>query len=231
MKILGIDTSGAVASVAVLDENNLLGEYSINHKKTHSQKLIPMINELFNSLDLRPSDIDAFAVSVGPGSFTGLRIGISTIKGMSQALNKPVIAVPTLEGLAHNIAAYDGYICPLIDARNDNVYAAVYSFDKNTGMMNKHSEYMALHILELFEQLDNKKTIIFLGDAARKFENIIKGKMGDKAEFAENHLLLPKASSVAYAGYKKFSVGQIDSCISIQPLYIRASQAERMFKG
>ena len=231
MKILGIDTSGSIASVAVLENDSFLGEYSINDKKTHSQKLMPMVNELFNSLELKPLDIDAFAVSVGPGSFTGLRIGISTIKGMAQALDKPVIGVPTLEGLAYNVLAYAGSICPIIDARNDNVYTAIFSFDKTNKILQRHSEYMALHIQELIARLENEGQVIFLGNAAQKFKHTIKEKLKSRAEFAENHLSLPKASSIAFAGYKSLIAGQVDSFISIKPLYVRSSQAERMYNG
>jgi len=232
VKILGMDTSCSIASVAVLENDSFLGEYSINHKKTHSQKLMPMMNELFNNLEIKPSDIDAFAVSVGPGSFTGLRIGISTIKGMAQALEKPVIGIPTLEGLAYNVLAYDGCICPIIDARNDNVYTAIFSYDKDKKIMHRHSDYMALHIQELITKLENEQKIIFLGDAAQKFEHTIKEKLEIRAEFAGNHLSLPKASSIAYVGYKTLiQQGQVDSYISIKPLYVRSSQAERMFRG
>jgi tRNA threonylcarbamoyladenosine biosynthesis protein TsaB len=230
VKILGMDTSSSIASVAVLDNDSFLGEYSINHKRTHSQKLMPMMNELFDSLELKPLDIDAFAVSIGPGSFTGLRIGISTIKGMAQALGKPVIGVPTLEGLAYNVLAYEGCICPIIDARNDNVYTAIFSYDKNKKILQRHSDYMALHIQELIAKLEKEQQIIFLGDAAQKFEHTIKEKLENRAEFAGNHLSLPKASSIAYAGFKSLEEGQVDSFISIKPLYIRSSQAERMYK-
>ena len=230
MKILSLDTSGTVASVAILDENVILGEYNINHNKTHSQKLMPMVNDLLNNLELKPADIDIFSVSVGPGSFTGLRIGIATVKGMAQALNKPVIGIPTLDGLAFNLAGYSGNICPIIDARNDNIYIALYTFNKYDLTLNMHVDYKALHIDELLNILSNKEPIIFLGDGVLKHKEYLKEKLGTVASFAPSHNLLQRASSVGMAAFTKAKSGQLESYIDVLPLYLRASQAERLFK-
>src|SRR3989339_1180270 len=147
MKILAIDTSGIIAAVAVLDESKLLAEYILNHKKTHSVKLMPMIKEIISNLDLTLSEIDVFAASNGPGSFTGLRIGITTIKSMAYALKKPVISVPTLDALANNINKTDNLICPIIDARNNQVFTALYEWkDKK---LIKITDYMGIDIKEL----------------------------------------------------------------------------------
>ena len=227
MKILGMDTSGSTASVAVIDDTTLLGEYSINHKKTHSQKLMPMLDELLRSLALKPGDLDAFAISIGPGSFTGLRIGIATIKGIAHPLDKPVLSVPTLDGLAFNIAGYDGLICPIIDARNDNVYTAIYKYNKDASTLSRKSEYMALHINDLLSQFKNDEKVMFLGDTNEKFKSIIQDKVNN-SEFAPIHLALQKASSIAFAGLEKFKAGQIDTYSGIKPLYVRPSQAERL---
>ena len=229
MKILSLDTSGAIASVAVLDENIILGEYSINHQKTHSQKLMPMVSDLLNCLELALKDIDIFAVSIGPGSFTGLRIGIATVKGMAQALNKAVIGIPTLDGLAYNLAGFSGNICPIIDARNDNIYTALYTFNQNDLTLIKHIDYKALHIDELLNILSNKESITFLGDGVLKHEKYLKDKLGTAASFAPRHNLLQKASSVGMAAYNKALSGQLESYINVLPLYLRASQAERLY--
>lgn len=230
MKILSLDTSGAVASVAVLDEGVVLGEYSINHKKTHSQKLMPMLGELLRNLELNPADIDIFSVSTGPGSFTGIRIGIAAVKGMAQALNKPVIGVSSLEGLAYNVSAFPGWICPIIDARNDNVYTAVYSFKEDSTGIKRITGYMAAHINDVLETLIDGNQTIFLGDGVFKLRNIISEKLGNKAVFSASHLLLQKAGSVGLAAYNKALSGQFDSYISVLPLYLRVSQAERLYK-
>lgn len=128
MKILGLDSSGLVAGVAVVEDGILLAEYNVNYKKTHSQTLLPMLDEVRKMLELDMDTIDAIAVASGPGSFTGLRIGSATAKGMGLALDKPIVEVPTLEGLAYNLCGTQARVCPLMDARRNQVYTAVYEF-------------------------------------------------------------------------------------------------------
>lgn len=229
MKILSLETSGTVASAAVLDNNNILGEYSVNHKRTHSQKLMPMVSELLESLELEPAEIDLFSVSTGPGSFTGLRIGISTIKGMAHALDKPVVGIPTLDSLAYNLATFPGYICPLIDARNENVYTSLFSFGSDERNLIRHTDYMALHINDLIPQLPVKSPVAFLGDGAFKFQDLISKKLGKNAVFAPRHLALQRAGSVGIAAYIKALSEQLESYMSIVPFYLRVSQAERLY--
>lgn len=129
VKILGLDSSGLVASVAVVEEDVLLAEYTTNYKKTHSQTLLPMLDELRRMIELDLDTLDGIAVASGPGSFTGLRIGSATAKGLGLALNKPLIEVPTLEGLAWNLCGTDRLVCPLMDARRNQVYTAAYEFE------------------------------------------------------------------------------------------------------
>ena len=128
MKILGLDSSGLVAGVAIVEDNVLLAEYTTNYKKTHSQTLLPMLAELREMIDLDMESIDAIAIAAGPGSFTGLRIGAATAKGLGLALDKPLVEVPTLEGLAYNLCGTDKLVCPLMDARRNQVYTGVYEF-------------------------------------------------------------------------------------------------------
>src|SRR5699024_3340131 len=126
-----LDTSTHMATCAVIDENRILGEYSLNQDMTHSEKLVPMIKEVLDSLDLKVSDIDLYGVSIGPGSFTGLRIGVATIKAFAHLFDKPVVAVSTLEALAFNLP-YNETVVPMMDARRDRVYTGIYSWkDKN----------------------------------------------------------------------------------------------------
>lgn len=231
MKILAIDSSGAVASAAVLENSIVLGEYSINNKLTHSQKLMPMIDQLLKSLDLKPVDIDIYSCAIGPGSFTGLRIGISIVKGMAQALNKPVVGIPTLDGLSWNLSGFSGYICPIIDARNDNVYTAVYSSGLSDTGISLESEYKAIHIDELVEILSKDKPVAFLGDGVFKFQELLKKNLGNNCFIPSPHLLLQKSSSVGYAAYRMALSGKLDSAYSLTPLYIRSSQAERIKCG
>ena len=126
MKILALDSSGMVASVAVVEEDRLLAEYTVNYKKTHSQTLLPMLNEIGQMTELDLNTVDAIAVAGGPGSFTGLRIGSATAKGLGLALDKPLVHVPTLEGMAYNLFGTDKVICPMMDARRNQVYTGIY---------------------------------------------------------------------------------------------------------
>ena len=128
MKILGLDSSGLVAGVAVAEDGELVAEYTINYKKTHSQTLLPMLDALRNMIELDMHTVDAIAVASGPGSFTGLRIGSATAKGLGLALDKPLVEVPTLEGLAWNLYGTDKVVCPIMDARRNQVYTAAYEF-------------------------------------------------------------------------------------------------------
>lgn len=128
MRILGLDSSGIVASVAVVEDDVLVAEYTINYKKTHSQTLLPMLDEIVKMTELDLESIDAIAVAAGPGSFTGLRIGSATAKGLGLALKKPLVAIPTVEGLAYNLYDTPGLICPIMDARRKQVYTGIYRF-------------------------------------------------------------------------------------------------------
>ena len=130
MKIIALDSSGLVASVALLEDTGLVGEYNIQYKKTHSQTLLPMLEELKDQVELELSTVDAIAIASGPGSFTGLRIGSATAKGLAYALQIPIIEIPTLQGLACNLYGTDKLVCPIMDARREQVYTGIYAFEK-----------------------------------------------------------------------------------------------------
>ena len=131
MRILAIESSAVTASVAIMDETTLIAEYTINHKMTHSQTLLPMIDEIFSMIQMKPEDVDVIAVSEGPGSFTGLRIGAATGKGIALALDKKMVSVPTLAAMAYNLYGDDRYICPVMDARRKHLYSGIYTFEGN----------------------------------------------------------------------------------------------------
>ncbi|NLZ82438.1 MAG: tRNA (adenosine(37)-N6)-threonylcarbamoyltransferase complex dimerization subunit type 1 TsaB, partial [Clostridiales bacterium] len=150
MKLLSLDSSGLVASVAIVTEEAVLAEYTVNYKKTHSQTLLPMLDEIVKMLEMDLSEVDGIAVSAGPGSFTGLRIGSATGKGLGLALGKPIIPVPTLEGLAYNMAWSDKLICPMMDARRNQVYTGLYEFDQDK-LINK-LEQKAIAIDEIIDE-------------------------------------------------------------------------------
>ena len=152
MKILALDSSGIVASVAVVEDDTLLAEYTVNYKKTHSQTLLPMLDEIVKMTELELESVDAIAVAAGPGSFTGLRIGSATAKGLGLALKKPLVAVPTVDALAYNLYDAQGLICPIMDARRKQVYTGIYRFEEHQLMTLK--EQWAAPIEELLEELN-----------------------------------------------------------------------------
>jgi tRNA threonylcarbamoyladenosine biosynthesis protein TsaB len=228
MKVLAVDTSSMVAAVAVLENERLLGEYILNHKKTHSQKLMPMIEGLLDELELDPRDIDVYTASVGPGSFTGLRIGVTTIKSIAYAAEKPVVSVPTLDALAYNIPETDALVCPIMDARNEQVYTAIYKKERK---LDKITEYMGIHISELSEMLKGKnQRVVFLGDAVPIHREYLKEQLGEMCSFAPANISLQKASSVACLALEKAAAGQLEDCFDMVPFYLRKSQAEREFE-
>lgn len=226
MKILAIDTSTVVASVALMDDEKLLGEYSINNKKTHSQKLMVMIKEILDGLEIKPCDIDVFAASIGPGSFTGLRIGVTTAKAMAYATKKPVIGVPTLDALAYNVVTSNFAICPILDARNSQVFTSLYEVkDKKPERI---TEYLGIPVSELAQIINEKnKKVIFIGDAIDLHKEYFVSELGQNCEFAPLGMRLQRASSVAEVALKMASEGKFTSSFELVPFYLRKSQAER----
>jgi len=230
MKILAVDTSASVASVAVMDDGVLLGEYSINNKKTHSQKLLPMIDELLKNLDLSVKDIDYFAASSGPGSFTGLRIGITTIKTLAYSVNKQVIAVPTLDALANNVAPSEALVCPIMDARNSQVYTALYTAE--SGMIKNITEYMGIHITELCNILNGKnKRVVLLGDGVAIHRAFLKENLTIPFDFAPASSILQRSASVAEVALQMLVEKRQQPSFDMVPFYLRKSQAERMLEA
>lgn len=209
LKVLALDTSSISASVAVMDGNVLLGEYFLNHKKTHSQKLAPMIQKILTSLELKLDDIDLFAVVKGPGSFTGLRIGVVTAKALAYSLKKPVIGIPTLDVLAYNVSSCNHLICPIMDARNNQVYTALYKW--NTKEQERLTEYMGIRIEDLVKKIEDMlesgfQKVIFVGDGVWVHKTFLQKKLGEKCIFAPDGVLLQRASSLAEIALK--SIGK-----------------------
>ncbi|NLJ40410.1 MAG: tRNA (adenosine(37)-N6)-threonylcarbamoyltransferase complex dimerization subunit type 1 TsaB [Clostridiales bacterium] len=228
MRILAVESSGMVAAAAIMEKGRLLGEFLLDHKKTHSQQLMPLIAQLLNSLDMTLSEIDVFAVSQGPGSFTGLRIGIATVKGLAQAAGKQVVGIPTLDGLAYNLSCREGLICPIMDARRDQVYTAVYRSDGSD--IERLEDYMAIPVKELAEKLKGyDEHVIFNGDGIPVYWDVIKAELGDKARPAPANLLMQHASSVARLALVEAQQGKTQSYNELIPFYLRKSQAEQKF--
>lgn len=225
MKILALDTSSDGMSVALTDDDNLLGEYFINGgKKSHSQKLMPMVEELLDDLDVSVEDIDYYAVSSGPGSFTGLRIGITTVKGMAFSNNKKIVEVNTLDALASNVNYSEEIICSLIDAKNNQVYTAIY--DKGSKIVNDN----VILINELADKLKFLNSrIIFVGDGAICHKDYLIGELKENCVIANQSNILSIAASVAQVAKVKINNGEFLDPESISPNYLRKSQAEREY--
>ena len=226
MRVLSIDTATEAASCAVIEDNRLLGEITFNFEKQHSVILMPMIDNLLSSLHMDISSMDGFIASKGPGSFTGLRIGMSTIKGLSFGSQKPFISVSTLDALAYNLAYSSGIICPILDALRDNVYTALYTFEGEE--LKRTSDYMVISIEELIDLVKNEETVHFIGDGTVKFKEVLK-KNVQGSYFAPAHINLARASSLGELGSKLLSSGIHEDLNTSTPIYLRKSQAEREY--
>ncbi len=228
MKVLSVDTSSLVATCAVVDEEKVLGEYTLNQDMTHSERLIPMIKVVMDSLGLEPKDIDLFAAASGPGSFTGLRIGLATIKGLAHVADKPVLGISTLEALAFNIP-WGEVVIPIMDARRDRVFTGIYSWGNG-----KLEDILKPTILEIDELLDfiddNYEDVMFNGDGTNVFKERIVNRLGEKALFAPISLNMARASSVGELALLKWKEGNRDNYFELVPDYLRESQAQREFK-
>lgn len=230
MKILGLDSSGMVAGVAIVEDGLLLAEYTTNYKKTHSQTLLPMLDELRNMIELDINSIDAIAVAAGPGSFTGLRIGAATAKGLGLALDKPLVEVPTLEGLAYNLCGCIQLVCPLMDARRNQVYNGIYEFvrDGEQYVLRSVEPQCAADINEVIDKLNALgREVIFLGDGVPVYQKVIREKMTVPYSFAPASNNRQRAASVAALGEVYFKEGKMVSAADHQPEYLRKAQAER----
>ena len=226
MKILGLDSSGIVASVAIVEDDVLIAEYTVNYKKTHSQTLLPMLDEIAKMTELDLNSIDAIAVAAGPGSFTGLRIGSATAKGLGLALKKPLIAIPTVEGLAYNLYDISGLICPIMDARRKQVYTGIYRFTDH--QLKVVEDQMAVPMETVIEKLNQYgEAVTFLGDGVPVFHEFIAEKMTVPYSFAPAHVNKQRAAAVAALGEIYYRQGKTETAMEHVPDYLRVSQAER----
>lgn len=224
MNILAIDASGLSGSVAYISDYKLVGEYYICHKLTHSQTVMPMLEHLKNMIGLELDKIDAIAVTSGPGSFTGIRIGVATAKAMALAIGVPIIGIPTLDVMANNITFADKLICPIMDARRNQVYTSLYKWEEST--LQRVEEYLAVPIDELLEKIADQE-VIFLGDGVDVLRSQIVNKMGDKAHFAPSFLHMQRASVLAHLACEAYERGETEDADEFVPMYLRKSQAER----
>ena len=226
MKILAIDSSGLVASAALIADGVLVAEYTVDYKKTHSQTLLPMVDEILRMTEQDLAGIDAVAVSGGPGSFTGLRIGAATAKGLGLALEKPVIGVPTVDALAYNLYGTERLICPMMDARRAQVYTGIYTFSGGEFKVLRAQEVIAAaDIIEVLNGMG--QPVIFLGDGIPVYGNLIEERVKVPYSIAPAHLARQRAGAVGALACIYYKEGKIQSADEFLPVYLRPSQAER----
>lgn len=230
MKILAIESSSLVASAAIVEDDILVAEYTVDYKVTHSQTLLPMIDEILRMTQTDKKTLDAIAVSGGPGSYTGLRIGSATAKGLGMALDIPLVHVPTINAMAYNAYGYGGLVCPIMDARRSQVYTGIYRFEN--GSQNILMENSAITFDELMQKLDelnfHNDKIMFIGDGIPVFRERIEEHFGGTGyEFAPASMNRQRAASVAVLGQLYYKKGWTEPASEHLPDYLRLSQAER----
>lgn len=226
MKILALDSSGLVASVAVVEDDVLLAEYTVNYKKTHSQTLLPMLDEAAKMIELDLKTVDAIAVAAGPGSFTGLRIGSATAKGLGLALGKPLVHIPTVDALAYNLYGCSDLICPIMDARRSQVYTGIYQFEGEQFRILR--EQTPLAVKELADILNEMgREVVFLGDGVPVYRQMLSGLLQVPFRFAPAHMNRQRASAVAALAEQYVIEGRTETAAEHAPDYLRLSQAER----
>lgn len=230
MKILGIESATITASCAVSEKDVLLCEYSQSYNKTHSEKLMPLIIQALKDNSITVDELDYIAISKGPGSYTGLRIGASIAKGFSIAKDLPIVAVPTMKSLACNIYSNSEYIVPIMDAKGNRAYAGVYKWENNS--LKTIKEQFACNIEDIPEIINSLDSdVIINGDGAVIYKEYLETNINKKIYFAPEQFSVLKASSICFLAYEMILEGKIVSCDKFAPEYLRLSQAERMCKN
>jgi tRNA threonylcarbamoyladenosine biosynthesis protein TsaB len=227
MRILGVDTSTMTAGVGIVEDDDILVDLKFDVRVTYSEILMPTIDLALKTVGMRIDDLVGLAISIGPGSFTGLRIGLSTVKGLCVSSKKPLVAVPSLDALA-SLSLYCRYrVAPLLDAKKDQVYAAIY--DTGDGGLRRESEYMAVSVEDLVKKITQKT--LFVGPGAKLYQKELLDFLGENALFALNDQSSPSGACVARMGLRKLAEGHTEDIANLEPLYIRMSEAELKFKN
>jgi tRNA threonylcarbamoyladenosine biosynthesis protein TsaB len=224
MKILGLDTATSCGSIGIIDDDEVVAEYALRREETLSARLLPAIQALLAEARLDLHEIDGIAVSLGPGSFTGLRVGLSAVKGLALAAERPVAGVPTLDALASNLPFTPYQLCPVLDARKGQIYAALYKNGVG-GFLEQLTPYEVLSPSELIEGIPPRETV-FLGDGVEVCRELITQRLAEKAFFAPLHLGFLRGTTVAELGLKRIRKGERDDISSLVPIYVRPSDAE-----
>ncbi|MEW6326219.1 MAG: tRNA (adenosine(37)-N6)-threonylcarbamoyltransferase complex dimerization subunit type 1 TsaB [Thermodesulfobacteriota bacterium] len=228
MKILAVDTATHTGSVALTDNEVVLAEYNLFSKETHSRRLLQAVDYLLAQTRLALNDIDGLAVTIGPGSFTGIRIGLATFKGLALATGKPVMGISTLDALAANFPVADRPVFPVIDARKREVFTAAYYPDE-AGRLIKASPELVLLPQDLAARIEER--VILVGDGLWSYGEFFEKELGDRAFFAPGSLSFIRASNVAFLAEEKFKAGEQADIVTMVPTYIRPSEAELKWAG
>jgi len=231
VRILAIESSAMVASVAIVEEEKILGAYTINDKRTHSQTIMPMIQALIWQLDIDIATLDGIGVSSGPGSYTGLRIGSGTAKGLAHVLNIPIVGISTIESMAHNVGEGNYLICPMLDARREHVFSGVYQW-----LDHQLSPSLAIDqrsIESLCQWLkEQDQPVLFLGDGFTQYESLIRGYLDETSILVEiPSRFLPRAENIGFLALEQLKKGEKETYMTHEPDYYRLSQAERVYRA
>ena len=223
-----MDTATRTASIGLVEENRIVGEFSLQVDRVHSKKLMPMVDQLLEAAGVEATKIEAIAVSAGPGSFTGLRIGMATAKGLAYALSVPLIGVSTLAGLCYNCIPADALLCPILDARMSEFYTALYRWEN--GQLVPVIEDSVMRREKLIQMLAGEEgPKIVVADQALESNLNLNEAFSGSILYAPPHQALPRGVSIALLGYKQIENGAGDSLLSLQPAYLRRSQAEILY--
>lgn len=220
MKILGVDTSTPIGSVGLVDGENLVAEHTLDVVQSHSSRLMPAIDQVLKWAELTVRDLEACAVGIGPGSFTGVRIGVGTIKSLCYAIQKPIIGVSTLEAIAFNLRYTERLICPILDARRGEVYGAIFHGGEK---LERRSEDLCVPIERLLARID--APAVFVGDGLKRYAAVIRARGGEEAIFADAIFNVPRGASIARIGHKRLLSGQADDYFALIPNYVRKWKA------
>lgn len=223
MLILGIETATMTGGVALLNDERVISEYTLNVKTTHTARLLPAVDQILKDSSVDKREIDGIAISLGPGSFTGLRIGMATAKGLAMGLDIPMVGIPTLDALARNIPFAMHQICTILDAKKKEIYYGRFRYEQDLSLK-RLVPYQVISPADAMEQIDEKT--IFLGDAVDVYKDFINEKLGDMALFAPDAQRLPRAATVAEMGIAKLKACEYLDVITSEPIYIRPSDAE-----
>jgi tRNA threonylcarbamoyladenosine biosynthesis protein TsaB len=227
MKVLGVDTSTMTAGIGIVEDDEILVELKFSVKITYSEILLSCIDQALKNVGLTIDDLDGFAISIGPGSFTGLRIGLSTLKGLSFATGKPLASVPSLDALAY-LSLYCQYpVVTMLDAKKDQVYAAIY--ETKEGELKRESDYLVIDVEDLAKRISRKT--LFVGPGAKLYQRKLIELLKDKAYFSQAEQSLPSGATVAFLGSKKLILNQFEDIVNLEPLYLRKSEAELKFRN